>query len=52
MPRAPQDAAAIAVGFGDGFELVHAREDAHVTPGGAAQVFTWAALRRAGGDGR
>lgn len=52
LPVARQDASAIAAAFGDGFELVDAREDAHMTPGGTTQVFTWAALRRAGRDGR
>jgi SAM-dependent methyltransferase len=48
LPVARYDAAALAAAFGPGFHLVADRRDAHRTPSGSAQPFTWVVLRRRG----
>ncbi|HVF35300.1 MAG TPA: class I SAM-dependent methyltransferase [Candidatus Saccharimonadia bacterium] len=46
LPVVRRDAAAIAEVLGDAFELVDTRAELHRTPGGAAQSFAYALLRR------
>jgi trans-aconitate methyltransferase len=45
LPVRNYDAGAIAALLGPGAELVAARREEHMTPGGRVQPFTWAALR-------
>lgn len=46
LPVERYDAAKITERFGSGFGLVRSLEKQHVTPAGAIQEFTYAALRR------
>ena len=48
LPVARYDAPALAEAFGPEFSVAGSRRDLHRTPGGAAQMFTWVALRRTG----
>ena len=48
LPAARYDAPALAEAFGPELSVVASRRDEHRTPGGAAQMFTWVALRRRG----
>lgn len=46
LPVSRRDAAGIAAVLGAGFELLESREELHQTPGGTAQPFAYALLRR------
>ena len=48
LPVARYDAPDLAHALGDGFTVVADAREIHVTPNGAAQPFTWLALRRSG----
>lgn len=39
------DAASLHAQFGDDFELLASRREAHITPNGSEQIFTWVHLR-------
>ena len=46
LPVQRYDAAGLAAVLGPGFELRESRSEAHHTPGGGVQNFTWARFRR------
>ncbi|MGV3719762.1 MAG: class I SAM-dependent methyltransferase [Actinomycetota bacterium] len=46
LPVCRYDAASLARVFANGFELVSARDETHLTPWGAPQKFTYCVLRR------
>ncbi|WP_201313698.1 class I SAM-dependent methyltransferase [Dyella sp. EPa41] len=50
LPVARYDAPALAALFKDSFELIATSRDVHRTPAGGSQAFTYAVLRRRGGD--
>ncbi len=49
LPTARYDADDLARVFGAGFILEHAEREAHTTPWGVVQAFTWVVLRRRAG---
>ena len=46
LPVQRYDAAGLAAEMGSAFELLDSRREAHRTPGGAVQAFTWTRFRR------
>jgi SAM-dependent methyltransferase len=48
LPVQRYDARALALRFGDAFELLASSRERHAAPTGASQPFTYVALRRAG----